>query len=111
MPEKLSDVEFVKFLVQQIVNYPEEVALERTVDERGVFIRVRVNKEDTPFVIGKLGANINAIRTLVRIVGAKNKSRINLRIEEPEGSTHYRQEGDETRRPGRYPVREMVKDI
>ena len=37
-------------------------------------------------VVGRRGATANAIRSLLRIVGIKNNARVNLKIEEPEGS-------------------------
>jgi hypothetical protein len=39
-------------------------------------------------VVGRQGATAKAIRSLLRIVGIKNNARVNLKIEEPEGSTH-----------------------
>jgi len=38
-------------------------------------------------VVGRQGATAKAIRSLLRIVGVKNHARVNLKIEEPEGST------------------------
>jgi len=38
-------------------------------------------------VIGRDGATAKAIRTLLRVVGAKRNARVNLKINEPEGST------------------------
>ena len=37
-------------------------------------------------VIGRMGQTAKAIRTLLRVVGAKHKARVNLKIYEPEGS-------------------------
>jgi hypothetical protein len=41
-------------------------------------------------IIGKAGSTARAIRNLVRIVGLKNHARVNLKIEEPAGSTKGR---------------------
>ena len=38
-------------------------------------------------VVGRQGMTAKAIRSLLRIVGVKNNARVNLKIEEPEGST------------------------
>jgi transcription antitermination factor NusA-like protein len=51
----------------------------------GVLITLKVNPEDMGIIIGRGGQNARAIRTLVRVVGAKNNAHVNLRIEEPEG--------------------------
>ena len=82
---KGKDQEFLEFLVEHIVNNPKEVKVERTVDEMGVLLTLRVNPEDMGALIGREGSTARAIRTLLRIVGAKNNARVNLKIEEPEG--------------------------
>jgi len=53
----------------------------------GVLITLKVNPEDMGQVIGRSGQNARSLRTLLRVVGAKNNARVNLKIEEPEGST------------------------
>lgn len=84
------DQEFVEYIVRAIVNHPEDVKTERTVDEMGVLITLKINPEDMGYVIGKQGQTARAIRTLLKIVGAKEKARVNLKIYEPEGSTRGR---------------------
>lgn len=84
---KDTDREFVEYIVQSIVNNPKDVNVTRTVDEMGVLISVKVNPEDMGLLIGKQGSTAKAIRTLARIIGLRNSARVNLRIEEPEGST------------------------
>jgi len=86
----MSDKEFLDFLVKAIVAHPEDVKSERNIDERGVLITLNINPEDMGYVIGKHGQTAKAIRTLLKIVGAKNNARVNLKIAEPEGSTHIR---------------------
>jgi predicted RNA-binding protein YlqC (UPF0109 family) len=81
------DQEFLTFLVKSIVDHPEDVTVERKVDEMGVLLSLRVNPKDMGQVVGRQGATANAIRSLLRIVGVKNNARVNLKIEEPEGST------------------------
>ena len=51
------------------------------------FLGGRVNPQDMGQVIGRQGSTAKAIRSLLRIVGVKNNARVNLKIEEPEGST------------------------
>jgi len=78
------DLEFVKFIVEQIVDDPSAVDIERTVDEMGVLLTLKVNKEDMGKIIGKNGQTAKSIRTLLRIIGSKNNARVNLKIVEPE---------------------------
>jgi len=61
------DKAFVEFIIRELVNHP-------------------VHKEDMGLLIGRSGSTAKAIRALVRIVGMRNNARVNLRIEEPEGS-------------------------
>ena len=85
------DQEFVEYVVRGIVGHPDDVKTERTIDERGVLITLHINPEDMGYVIGRQGQTARSIRTLLKIVGAKNNARVNLKIHEPEGSTHRRE--------------------
>ena len=80
------DQAFVEFLVKALVDHPEDVKTERVVDEMGVLITLHLNPEDMGQVIGRMGQTAKAVRTLLRVVGAKRKARVNLKIYEPEGS-------------------------
>ncbi len=80
------DQEFVEFVVKALVDNPADVRTERTVDEMGVLITLFINPADMGQVIGRMGQTAKALRTLLRVVGAKHKARVNLKIHEPEGS-------------------------
>lgn len=80
------DQEFVEHVVKAIVANPNDVKTERSVDEMGVLITLHLNPADMGYVIGRQGQTARAIRTLLKIVGAKNNARVNLKIHEPEGS-------------------------
>ena len=82
---KEQDKEFVESLIKALVDNPEDVKVDRKVDEMGVLLTLKVNPEDMGQIIGKAGSTARAIRNLVRIVGLKNHARVNLKIEEPEG--------------------------
>lgn len=83
---EFSDQNFLEFLVKAIVDHPDEVKIERKVDEMGVLLLLKVNSQDMGQIIGRDGNTAKAIRALLRIVGIKNNARVNLKIEEPEGS-------------------------
>lgn len=85
MAVKEADQEFVEYVVKQIVTKPDAVVTKRNIDELGVLIELTVDREDMGVVIGKEGKTAKAIRTLLRVLGAKNDARINLKIVEPEG--------------------------
>lgn len=86
MAARATDQEFVEFVVKQIVNNPDDVKVDRKIDEMGVLITLDVNPEDMGMIIGREGATAKALRTLLRVIGAKNNARVNLKINEPEGS-------------------------
>jgi len=86
MAERFQDQEFVEYVVRAIVGHPDDVRTDRTIDERGVLITLHVNPEDMGYVIGRQGQTARSIRTLLKIVGAKNNARVNLKVFEPEGS-------------------------
>ncbi len=92
MAEQLRDQAFVEYVVKSIVNHPEDVKAERTVDERGVLITLHVNQEDMGYVIGRQGQTARALRILLKIVGAKDDARVNLKIYEPEDARRTHQE-------------------
>ncbi len=82
---KYADQEFVEFVIKSLVDHPDEVKTDRKIDEMGVLLTLKVNPQDMGQVIGREGGTARAIRTLLRVIGAKNNARINFKIEEPEG--------------------------
>ena len=86
MAEKYPYVEFLEYVVKSIVGNPNDVKVERTVDEMGVLLTLHINQTDMGYVIGREGQTAKALRTLLRIVGAKVNARLNLKIYEPEGA-------------------------
>lgn len=81
------DHEFLDYVVKSLVDHPEAVKTERTVDEMGVLLKLTVHPDDMRKIIGREGKTANAMRILLRVVGMKNNARVNLKINEPEGST------------------------
>lgn len=81
------DQQFLEQLVKALVDHPESVRVNRTVDEMGVLLTLDVHAEDMGKIIGRSGNTAKAIRTLLRVVGMKNDARVNLKINEPEGGT------------------------
>ncbi len=79
------DVQFLEYVVKALVDNPNDVKIERTVDEMGVLLKLSINPADMGKVIGRMGNTAKAIRTLLRVVGMKNNARVNLKINEPEG--------------------------
>lgn len=98
MAEEVQDQQFIEYIVKAIVDHPDDVSTERTIDEMGTLISLHVNAEDMGTIIGKEGRTAKALRTLLRVLGAKNNARVNLKIIEPEGGRgtyHYDERPEE----------------
>jgi len=78
--------DFIEYIIKKIVGFPDDVTVTQTVDDLGVLITLKVNKEDMGKIIGKAGQTAKALRVLLRMMGSKNEARYNLKIVEPEGS-------------------------
>lgn len=86
MTDTAKDREFVEYVVKMLVDHPDDVKVERKIDEMGVLVTLDVNPEDMGMVIGREGVTAKALRTLLRVIGARNNARVNLKINEPVGS-------------------------
>lgn len=74
------DQQFIEYIVKSLVGNPDDVVVERIIDEKGVLLTLTVNPEDLGRVIGKRGATAQSLRTLLRALGTKNDARYNLKI-------------------------------
>jgi RNA-binding protein (contains KH domain)-like protein (fragment) len=74
------DQQFVEYVIKNLVNHPDDVTVERKIDEKGVLLTLTVNPEDLGRVIGRRGSTAQSVRTLLRALGTKNDARYNLKI-------------------------------
>lgn len=74
------DQQFVEYIVKSLVGNPDDVVVERRMDEKGVLLTLTVNPDDLGRVIGKRGVTAQSLRTLLRALGVKNDARYNLKI-------------------------------
>ena len=89
--------EFVEYIVKSIVENPDKVQVERSLDQKGVFLELTVDPDDVGKVIGKKGATINALRALLRVLGAKHDARYSLKVvEQDSGHERSHSHGDDT---------------
>ena len=71
---------FLEHVVKGLVQKPEEVSV-TPVEQAGVTVyELRMNSEDVGRIIGKQGATINAIRSLLTAGSAKKGLRCSLEI-------------------------------
>ncbi len=78
--------ELLESILKAIVTKPDEVKVTKTVDEMGVLLSVKLGEGDAGLVIGRQGRTVQAVRSVMAVVGAKNRARINVKLEVPERS-------------------------
>ncbi|OGJ51886.1 hypothetical protein A2335_04840 [Candidatus Peregrinibacteria bacterium RIFOXYB2_FULL_32_7] len=80
---QFKDIQFIEFIIKNIVDEPDKVVITRQTDDMGILIILKVAKNDMSKIIGKNGQTVKAIRILLHIIGSKEQNRVNLKIEEP----------------------------
>lgn len=70
-------------ILVSLVNNPQDVKVQKIIDEMGVLLRVKVHPQDMGLILGRKGETIKAIKTIIKAIGTKNHARINIKIEEP----------------------------
>ena len=88
------DQQFVEYVVKSLVSHPDDVVVERLIDEKGVLLTLTVNPDDLGRVIGKRGGTAQSLRILLRALGTKNDARYNLKIVNNDGLTGAQQESE-----------------
>ena len=74
--------EFVQYILGQICENKETIETEVIAAEHEVIIMARVPVAEMGRAIGKEGQTISALRTLIKIIGARSEERLHLKIEE-----------------------------
>lgn len=78
--------QFLRFVLESLVEDHDQLVIEATLDELGVLLTVSVSERDMGKLIGKNGQTVKALRTLLRIIGGSTSQRINVKILEPKKS-------------------------
>ena len=92
MTELKPEEKVLTAIVEELVDHPESVQIDRTTDDKGVLLTLRVHNDDMGKVIGRAGETAKAMRTIVRAIGGRNEANVSIKIEEPAGSTHVKRE-------------------
>ena len=75
-------IELVGFLVQGLVDHPDEVEVEEFVDQAGTLYGVRVHPDDVGRVIGRDGRVVNALRNLAKASATKIGAHVSIEIDD-----------------------------
>ncbi|MFK7779537.1 MAG: KH domain-containing protein [Candidatus Gracilibacteria bacterium] len=76
----MKEVDFLQFIVENLVENKEDIVIDRIEDELGILLTLKVNKDDMGIIIGKSGNTVNSIRSLLRLFGMKTQKRLNLKV-------------------------------
>ncbi len=72
--------ELVEIIAKALVDYPDEVVVTETEDEKGILIELRVASSDMGKVIGKQGRVAKAIRSVVKAAATKDDKKVTVDI-------------------------------
>ena len=82
MGESHKEEEILLAVVKELVNKPECVSVTRSIDERGVLLTLQVDPSDRGFVIGRQGSMADALRTVIKAIGARYKAKVSMFVHE-----------------------------
>lgn len=74
---------FLQYVLENLVDDKDQLKIESKEDELGILHTVQVSDNDMGKLIGKSGQTIQALRTLLRVIGSNSAKRINLKVLEP----------------------------
>lgn len=80
----MQEVEFLQFLVENIVTKPDHIKIDKRDDELGTLLTLEVNPDDMGIIIGKKGSTVNALRSILRLQWMKIWKKITLKVLEQE---------------------------
>jgi predicted RNA-binding protein YlqC (UPF0109 family) len=72
--------ELVEYIAKSLVDDPSQVRVNEIQGATSIILELHVAPEDMGRVIGKQGRVANAIRTLLRVLAAKQGKRVTLEI-------------------------------
>jgi len=72
--------DLVEYIAKALADKPNQVQVSEIEGEAALILELRVAPEDMGRIIGKDGRTANAIRTLVRVLAAKQGKRVTLEI-------------------------------
>ncbi len=76
----MQEVEFLQFIVENIVTHKEDIKIESKDDELGTLLTLQVHPDDMWIIIWKKGATVNSLRSILRLLWMKTGKKINLKV-------------------------------
>ena len=72
--------ELIRIMAKSLVDKPDQVNVKEITGEQAMIFELRVSKDDVGKIIGKQGATVKAMRTILSAASAKNRRRSTLEI-------------------------------
>ena len=72
--------ELVEVIAKSLVDFPDEVVVKETVNEKSILLELSVAKSDMGKVIGKQGRIARAIRSVVKAAASKEDKKVIVEI-------------------------------
>ncbi len=82
MDDTTHSLDFVRYVLQQICEHPADIHIEHIIDSKGTLLKIKTHEDDMGRVIGKNGQTISALRLLVKSIGARERKKITLKVED-----------------------------
>ncbi len=76
----MQEIEFLKYLVENLVEHSDEISIEKRDDELGTLLTLQVHSDDMGIIIGKKWSTINALRSILRLHGMKIWKKLTLKV-------------------------------
>lgn len=76
----MQELDFLQFLIENMVSKPEDIKIDRKEDELWILLTLSVNKDDMWIIIWKWWSTINSIRSIMRLVWMKLNKRVNIKV-------------------------------
>lgn len=72
--------DLIRIMARALVDKPDQVNVKEITGEQAMIFELRVSKDDVGKIIGKQGATVKAMRTIISAASAKNRRRSTLEI-------------------------------
>ena len=72
--------ELVMYIVKALVDNPDEVTVEETMEKDEIILKLKVSQDDVGKVIGKQGRIAKALRTVVKAAAIRENKKVTVEI-------------------------------
>ncbi len=80
----MQEVDFLQYVVENIVEHPDQIQIEKKDDELWTLLTLQVHLDDMWIIIWKKWSTVNALRSILRLQWMKIGKKITLKVLEHE---------------------------